>query len=318
MEGPVFAASSSPAPDVSAVGTRSGAEFEHGASADRAVLMCPELVSAAELLPVDCPARVLNWSPQRNSTIDEHVADAVAALDAAELPDCVVTAWSGGTAVAVELARRHPDRIRGLLLLAGPPTAGAELLLECCGVPPLARRALAAGGGAWLRAAGGALRSATARVPVPQLTARLLARTGLLPEGEATAAALGGLIQHDWLGHLEMALAWSAATRPGPAGLTCPVTLLAGRYDPLAEPRGLASAIGSLPQARIRFLDTGHLVPLEAPQEVRAELDLLLRRARAVDCARLGLEPPPPAIPRIRIPVSPGRQQRRRTLHPPE
>jgi pimeloyl-ACP methyl ester carboxylesterase len=318
MEGPAFATPSPPASEFSAAGTHIAEPLEGiVAGADQAVLMCPELVSGAELLPVDCSARLLNWSPQRNFSTDEHVADAIATLDAADVPACVVAAWSGGTTVAVELARRHPDRVRGLLLLAGPPTAGAELLLEFCGVPAGARRLLASGGSASLRLAGGVLRSVTARLPVPELTTRLLERAGLLAAGEDTAAALSRLIRHDWLGHLELALAWSATPRQEPTELTCPVTLLAGHHDPLAEPRGLARAIGTLPQARIRFLDTGHLVPLEAPQEVRAELDLLRRRTRAVDCARLGLEPPPPAIPRIRLSASTERPQRRWTPHPP-
>ncbi|WP_344130881.1 alpha/beta hydrolase [Saccharopolyspora halophila] len=321
MEGHVFVASSSPDSDVSADGQLVGGVPAHaGARAEQAVLMCPELVSAAELLPVDCSARLIDWSPRRNFTTEDHVADALSALDEAGVRECVVTAWSGGTGVAVELARRYPDRIRGLLLLAGPPTSGLELLLQTCGIPAGARRLLASGGATSLRLAGSLLGSLTAQLPTSELPVRWMERVGLLPDDgnrAATAAALARLVQVDWLGHAEMALAWSSRTREGLAGLTCPVTLLAGRYDFLAEPRSLARAVAALPQARIRFLESTHLIPFEAPDEVRAELDLLRRRTRAVDCARLGLEPPPPPIPRIRIAV-PARPDRRRTPHPPE
>lgn len=322
MEGHVFVASSSPGSDSSADGQRVGEVPAHaGARSEQAVLTCPETpVFGAELLPVDCSARIINWSPRRNFATDDHVADALSALDEAGVRECVVTAWSGGTAVAVELARRYPDRVRGLLLLAGPPTSGLELLLQTCGVPTSVRRLLASGGSASLRLTGGLLGSLTAQLPTSELPVRWMKRVGLLPEHgnqSVTAEALARLVQVDWLSHAEMALAWSSRSHDDLSGLTCPVTLLAGRHDFLTEPRALARGVAALPQARVRFLECTHLIPFEAPDEVRAELDLLRRRTRAVDCARLGLEPPPPPIPRIRITV-PARPDRRRTLHPPE
>ncbi|WP_158628647.1 alpha/beta fold hydrolase [Saccharopolyspora rhizosphaerae] len=261
---------------------------------------------------------MLNWSPEHNSAgTSAHIAEAISLLDDAEVPACVVLAWSGGTATAVELAARHPDRVRGLLLLAGPPTVGAEALLSRLGVPESLRRLLAGGGAASLRLTGDLLESVTAQLPVGDWSARLLQQAGLLPAGidRATATAvLRNLVQHDWRTHAELALDWSSSVRDSLPRITCPVTLLAGRHDPFGTPLATAKQVGSLPQARVRLLDTSHFIPLEDPAAVREELDLLLRRVEAVECARLGVDPPPPPVRRLRLPAPPAR---RRTLHPP-
>lgn len=324
MEDPEFRETTSRKPDASAGGARFlevGDSWPSSSFAPRAVLIVPELVSAPELLPLDSAARVLNWSPERISsgTTSEHVADALAVLDDADVPDCVVLAWSGGTSIAVELAARHPGRVRGVLLLAGPPTAGAEALLSSAGVPDSMRRLLAAGVSASLRLTGDLAEAVTAQLPIGDWPARLLHQAGLLPaDGDhaTTTATLRSLVHHDWRRHAELALAWSASVRDGLPRITCPVTLLAGRNDPLGEPLTTARQIGSLPQARVRLLDTSHFIPLEAPDTVREEFDLLLRRVEAVECARRGIDPPPPAVRRLRFPLLPP-TPRRRALHPP-
>ncbi|GAB3685564.1 hypothetical protein GCM10027597_36190 [Saccharopolyspora tripterygii] len=282
--------------------------------------MLPELISAPELLPLDCTAQVLNWSPSHisASSPDEHIADAVEVLDDADVPDCVVLAWSGGTSTAVAMAARHPERVRGLLLLAGPPTAGVEALLANLGLPDSARRLLASGGSASLKLAGDLLEGIISQLPVGDWPARILHQVGVLPTGRrpTTAVALRRLVQHDWRRHAELALAWSASARDEPPRITCPITLLAGRHDPLGEPLTAARQIGSLPQARVRLLDASHFLPFEDPGTVREEFDLLLRRVEAVECARLGIDPPPPPVRRLRFPL-PDARPRRRALRPP-
>lgn len=319
MEDPEFDAATSRKSDVFA----GAAQFPLSRSAaPQAVLIVPELVSAPELLPLDCAAQVLNWSPEHISSrsTSDHVADAVGVLDDADVPDCVVLAWSGGTSTAVELAAHHPDRVRGLLLLAGPPTAGAEALLSHIGVPDSLRRLLAAGGTASLRLTGDLVEAVTAQLPFGDWPVRLLRQAGLLPDDgdrSTTTAVLRDLVQRDWRRHAELALAWSASAREDLPRITCPVTLLVGRNDPLGEPLTTARQVGSLPQARVRFLETSHFIPLEAPEEVREEFDLLLRRVEAVECARRGEDPPPPPVRRLRLPFPDTRPRRRRALHPP-
>ncbi|MEV0697780.1 alpha/beta hydrolase [Saccharopolyspora sp. NPDC050389] len=286
----------------------------------QAVLVCPELGAAPEILPVDSSARMLGWTPKHDTagTLGDHVDDALAVLDDAGVKDCTVVGWSAGTVVAVELARRFPDRVRGLMLLAGPPTAGADALLGALGVPELVRRLLAAGGSASLQVVGGLLTSITSRLPVTDFTAQLVRCSGLLrPEvdREVAAAVLRQLLHPDWQWHLALSLAWSASARTQVTGLSCPLTVLNGRHDVLADFAGTAKAVAALPQARVRQLVTSHFIPFEAPDVVREELALLLRRVEAVECARLGIDPPPPPVRRIRLRL-PDPGPRRRTEHP--
>lgn len=48
-----------------------------------------------------------------------HCEDALAVLDAAGVERFVVAGWSTGTRVAVEVARSHPERVRGIALVCG-------------------------------------------------------------------------------------------------------------------------------------------------------------------------------------------------------
>jgi len=71
--------------------------------------------------------------------------DAVAVLDREGVDRAIVLGFSWGGGVALELARRHPDRVGGLVLAAsigpGEPTVADRLLAL-----PVAGRAISAGG----------------------------------------------------------------------------------------------------------------------------------------------------------------------------
>ncbi|WP_143827949.1 alpha/beta fold hydrolase [Anaeromyxobacter sp. Fw109-5] len=76
--------------------------------------------------------RVLHWNyrahgrsaapsdPER-MTVDDCVSDLLAVLEAAGEERAVLAGHSMGVQVALELQRRHPDRVAGLLLLCGAP-----------------------------------------------------------------------------------------------------------------------------------------------------------------------------------------------------
>lgn len=270
------------------------------------VLRCPELDAAPELLPLDTTARVLRW-PRREvaGSLREQAAEGARTLDAAGVAECVVVSWSAGTAAALELARRYPRRVRGLLLLAGPPTAAVDALLDA--MPAALRALLAAGGGASLALAGPLLESLTARLPVNGAVSRALQVAGLVgPDADlsTTTTGLRALLHRDWRWHVALTLARNASERPSAAGIGCPVTVLAGRHDVFADVASAAGAVSALPQARVRVVDAAHLIPFEAPDAVREELALLLHRVQAVECARRGVDPPRPPVRRIRLPLT--------------
>jgi pimeloyl-ACP methyl ester carboxylesterase len=53
--------------------------------------------------------------------VQDHVDDAVALLDAMGMERALVACWSIGVNIGFELAQRHPDRVAGLMAVAGVP-----------------------------------------------------------------------------------------------------------------------------------------------------------------------------------------------------
>lgn len=267
----------------------------------RDVLLCPGLGTMPEAWPyLDGPDarrwRVHSWyhrgtlgsarpaDPARIRLAD-HVADAVAVLDDAEVERAVVMGWSVGAAVACELALRHPDRVTGLLLVAGGPGDPFHGLFGVLGLPAGVRRGLASAAARVVRDAGPMLNAVLHRVPVNSMTAALARHSGVLRPASRTedvVAAGRRFLSHDWGWYGELALALAGDPAPDVTGLSCPVTVLVGRYDVIADPKHVARTVGALPQATIRVLPTSHFLPLEAPGELAAELALLARRVDAV------------------------------------
>ncbi|GAA0600864.1 hypothetical protein GCM10010174_15900 [Kutzneria viridogrisea] len=269
-------------------------------SAGPPVLLCPGLGTVPEswpgLLLPDCGVRVHSWyhrgtmgsarpaDPARVA-LDDHVADALAVLDATGVERCVVLGWSVGVMVGAELALRHPDRVTGLMLAAGTPGDFYAGVGGPFGLPTGLRRELARGGTQALRLAGPLLDLVTHRFPVNGLTMTLLRHSGFMLPGstsEAVVAMMRRFRAHDWRWYFTLAAALAAEPAQDLSGLRCPVTLLSGRYDVLADAATSASALAALPQARMRVLPTTHFLPLEAPEVVREELSLLLDRVATV------------------------------------
>ncbi|KAA2253516.1 alpha/beta hydrolase [Solihabitans fulvus] len=313
----------------SADGTRIRAWWTRTAGPD--VLLCPGLGTMPEawpaLLAPTSGVRVHSWyhrgtmgstrpADESRITLADHTDDAVAVLDAAGLKRCVVLGWSMGVTVATELALRHPERVTGLLLITGAPGDSFEAVLGLPGLPPELRRLLGRGGATVLRAVGPLLDAVLHRVPVNAATTFLLRHSGLLSSVSAPdtiGQAVRQFFQHDWTWYFTLALALGAAPRQDLTGISCPTTVLAGRYDLLASPESVRRPLGPLPQARLRVLPNTHFLPLESPRVVAEELHLLLDRVDAVRRAMHDEEPPPPRKPRyrsVRGPLTPGSRRR--------
>lgn len=302
----------------------------HTGGDGRHVLLCPGLGTMPEAWPyLTRPATgdrisVHSWyhrgtlgsarptDPTRVRLAD-HVADALAVLDAAEIEQAVVMGWSVGAAVATELVTRYPDRCSGLLLVAGTPGDPFGALLgglDALGLPCDLRRQLTGVATRVVRDAGPLLNAVLHRVPVNRLTATVVRHSGVLRPASPTddvIAAARRFLSHDfgWYGRLALALADLPA--PDLARVRCPVTVLAGRYDVIADARHVVRSVGALPQARIRLLPTSHFLPLEAPDDLADELIWLIERADAVVAAAEWADlpvHPTPAPPAPRAPLN--------------
>jgi pimeloyl-ACP methyl ester carboxylesterase len=293
----------------------------------RDVLLSPGLGTMPEAWPhltrADLGVRVHSWyhrgtlgsarpaDPTRIRLAD-HVADALAVMDDAGVERAVVLGWSVGVTVAVELASRYPDRVSGLLLVAG--TAGDPFggMFGILGLPPAVRRAMAGGATRLVRDAGPLLNAVLHRVPVNTATATVLRHSGMMRPTSATAdvvAAGRRFLTNDWGWYGRLAMALADGPTPNLAKVCCPVTALAGRYDLFTDPRHMAATMGALPQARFRVLPTSHFLPLEAPDELASELALLIERVDAVLAAARWLGRPRHLVPAPRAasePVSSG------------
>lgn len=235
------------------------------------------------------------WHPGRTAasrrvpvTLDEHVADAVAVLDAAGVRRCVLVGWSVGATVAASLALTHPRRVAAVLLVAGVPGA----TVRTGALPEPLRAPVVASLTQGLRLGGPLLDAVLPRVPVsPALLWPLL--TGASPAGALidTARAVRCFLRRDWDWFTGMALACAAAGEPDLRGLRCPVTVLTGRADPCTDLRAAARRLAGVAQARLRILDASALLPLEQPDLVLAELHALQHRAAAVEKAVRAVRP---------------------------
>ena len=214
--------------------------------------------------------------------VEDHVDDMVALMDAQGMDRALVASWSIGVNMAFELARRHPDRVAGILAVAGVPggsfaTLGGPLRLPRILRQPLATRAAKAG-----RAVGPALTWLAPKLPVTPATAWLIAHSGfMLPAArhEGLAPMLKAFLQQDWRWYASLALA--AAEHP-PMDLTfvtCPVTLVAGRHDVLTSVHDMLDAARRIPHAHITVLPGSHFLPLEYPEVLRDALDELASRS---------------------------------------
>lgn len=268
------------------------------------VLLCPGLGTIPEAWPAlvlpSSGVRVLSWyhrgtmgsdRPDVATRIglDDHVADAVAVMDAAGVERCVVMGWSVGVMVAAELARRYPERVSGLLLAAGVPGDLFGGVLGVLGIPAAVRRPVVIGSAMAVRAAGPLVDAVLHRVPVNRITATLLQHSGfMLPGADPAdvARAVRRFLGHDWRWYVTLALALTDIPPRDLAGITCPVTVLAARFDVIADPRQATKAASRLPQARVRVVPTSHFLPLEAPEVIAEELQLLVDRVAVVERAR--------------------------------
>ncbi|MBB5955420.1 pimeloyl-ACP methyl ester carboxylesterase [Saccharothrix tamanrassetensis] len=247
------------------------------------VLLSPGLGAVPTAWPVLPAARVHSWyhrgtmgsgrpdDPAR-ITVRDHVCDALAVLDDAGIERCVVLGWSMGVTVAAELALRHPDRVSGLMLVAGAPGDSFASVLGVPGLPEDVRRLIGVSSASALRLAGPLLDSVLHHVPVPDLRSPLV-------------SALRRFLEHDWGWYFTLALALGRTPRRDLTGVTCPTTVLAARYDWLASPSSVVGPVSGLPQARVRLLPNTHFLLLENPQVVVDELELLLDRVAAVELA---------------------------------
>ena len=213
--------------------------------------------------------------------MQDHVDDAVALLDELGMERALVACWSIGVNVGFELAQRHPDRVAGLMAVAGVPGGTFHTMGEPWGIPrrlrhPIATRVARSG-----KVVGPALTWLAPKVPIGERAAWLVRHSGVMrPQArtDVLVPMLREFLVQDWRWYMHLAVAAAEHEPMDLSFLTCPVTLVAGRHDVLTSMDDVLAYAEHIPHAEVSVLPGSHFLPMEFPELVRAALDELARR----------------------------------------
>ncbi len=216
--------------------------------------------------------------------LDSFVEDAIAVMDHAAIEASAVVSWSTGVTIAFELAARHPERVTGILAVAGVPGNTFSTMLAPLRVHPLIARNLMTGLTRSVTYTGHALAPITLRFPWTTMTTDLVRRTRLINPA-ADTAELRALLQEFFTTHpawyAKLALSVAEHSRVSLSEVDIPVTFLAGKWDVLTGARDMHSAARRVKGSRYRELNATHFIPIEFPEIVLEELTELLGRVKA-------------------------------------
>ena len=218
----------------------------------------------------------------RRIGIEDHVDDVVALMDAEGVERAVVVCWSIGVNIGFELAQRHPDRVAGLMAVAGVPGGTFRSIGGLIRLPKALRKPLAVNAARGLRSIGPALTWLTPKLPVNHQVAWLLAHSGVFTPAarpELLVPMLTEFLQHDWRWYGELALAASTHDAMDLAFVACPTTLIGGRRDLLTSLRDVVDAAARIAHAEFTVLPGSHYLPVEYPEQVSAALHDLVQRS---------------------------------------
>lgn len=234
------------------------------------------------LLRSDCGIRVISWNhrgvggserPADRDRVDvsAFVEDAVAVLDEAEIDTCPVLGWSIGVNTAFELAVEHPDRVSGLLAVAGVPGGTFSSMGAPLQIPRFARRPISVGIATALEHTGWALSPVTTRLPVGHRVANLLRHSGFMMPSADTAVVARAVREFlttpvEWYMHLARAAA--RHDRVPLSRVRVPGVFVAGMYDVLASAADMRTAAARLPGSQYVQLRGSHFVQMEHPEAV--------------------------------------------------
>lgn len=192
--------------------------------------------------------------------------DAIADDLARDLPeDAVLCGLSMGAYLALAIARRVPDKLRGLILISGSATADSEEAAE-----------MRAKTVVWANRKGvDALAAAQAQALLAHANRdRAELKDQLLEMARATGLDTFALHQ--------AALAGRPDQHSTLAGIPCPTLILTGAEDTVTPPDAARAMAGAIPGARLHLIPgAGHMPPIEAPETVAGHVSAFLEDLQA-------------------------------------
>jgi pimeloyl-ACP methyl ester carboxylesterase len=217
----------------------------------------------------------------RRIRVEDHVDDMVALMDHEGIDRALVACWSIGVNIGFEFSQRHPDRVAGLMAVAGVPGGTFGTMGGPLRVPRRLRRPLATGAARALRAAGPVLTPIAHAIPVNDTVAWLIAHTGFMTPAAKPAIVtpmLNEFLRQDWRWYMSLAVAAAEHHTMDLSFVQCPTTLVAGRHDVLTSMHDVIDTAAKIPHAQITVLPGSHFLPMEYPELISTALDELARR----------------------------------------
>jgi 3-oxoadipate enol-lactonase len=204
--------------------------------------------------------------PPWPSTMADFAGDAAALLDALSWDDCLVLGISFGGMVAQEVAIRHPERVRRLVLActsAGGAGGASYPLHELVGQGSADRR-LEILDTRW---------DEGWRQAHPDMVKLIGERMKLEGEdgkpSQGLTNQLAARAEHDTSGRL--------------GAITCPTLVCGGRFDGIAPPSNSAFLARTIPGARMEMFDGGHAFFMQDPAAIPAIIEFLASDTQATE-----------------------------------
>ncbi len=204
-------------------------------------------------------------------TVEDHVDDAFALMDAMGWDQAVVVGWSIGVNVAFEMASQHPDRIAGVVALAGVPGGTFEASFASLMVPKPLRRHVAMGVVQGGRLLGGPLTALAKAVPKGRNFAEVLRWSGfMMPHSNPDDAVpwIQAFLEHDFQWYFTLGVAAAKHQPVDVSGVQVPVTIAAGGFDVMTSMRDVVAFAETIPHAVVHVLHGTHMLPLEFPDRI--------------------------------------------------
>ncbi|MFF4902784.1 alpha/beta fold hydrolase [Streptomyces sp. NPDC001068] len=254
-----------------------------GSAADTWDPLTADLAATHRVVLVDLPGSGINRLPAGPLQADDLADEVVATAHHAGLREFVIAGISLGAAVAVKVAARHPDRVRGLFTLAGfaRPRTALWLSLEMWASLHVHRDEKLNAFLTSLSFSEDYLAELT-----PEAARRLTSRLVTFAPGTAQ----------------QIALALGTDLRAELASITAPTLVVAATGDRFVAPEHSVELAHGIPGARLAAVKGGHAATYEEPERTLEILTAFLRGIRPTgraDSATLLLQRPEQPAPRI-------------------
>jgi 3-oxoadipate enol-lactonase len=227
---------------------------ELGGSLESFDTLVPLFGDGLRVLRHDLRGAGLSEKPRTAFSFDDHVTDLRKLLAAIGIDGPVhIAGVAAGAAIAVSFALKHPDRVASLALCA--PALG----VDADRIHYLSRRSELC-----MRAGMRAVADDTLDRSYPKVMRR---------DHAAYLSYLGRFLANDPVGYAHNNLAFAKVNLPGRLkDVSHRCLLLAGAHDPLRPQEQVAALARMLPRAEFATVDSGHLMPVQAPTEMAQRL----------------------------------------------